>query len=341
MSQSSIAPILITGATGFIGANFVYQFARHGHRVIAYDVNVPIPILTEYWEPYAEHITFEQGSVTDAARLSKVGAQYGLERIVHAAAITAVDPITEAQMAARMVEVNVMGTLRALELGRSLNAKRLVYISSSGVYGFDDPNPIAETAPLPTDRLELYGITKRACEELCLRYAELLNMDIAIGRLNGPYGPMERDTGVRPLMSPIYQIAQAALTHDRVRVRTPQGAFDWTYVLDLAESVRLLTTAPHLPHRIYNLSSGVRRPLSDVFDELSALLPPGTFQFGNDSAEADLDLRLPNRGALDISRLKNDVGYKPAYDLRQGLAESLPWWRAMIQQENTARGKWT
>jgi nucleoside-diphosphate-sugar epimerase len=69
------------------------------------------------------------------------------------------------------------------------------------------------------------------------------------------------------------------------------------------------------------------------------LLPPGTFQFVNESSEADLDLHLSNRGALDISRLKNDVGYKPAYDLQRGLAASLPWWRAMIQQENTARGK--
>ena len=63
---TSSAPILITGATGFIAANFVYQFAQHGHHVIAYDVNLPIPILTEYWAPYAENITFEQGSVTDA-----------------------------------------------------------------------------------------------------------------------------------------------------------------------------------------------------------------------------------------------------------------------------------
>ena len=338
MSQAS-APILITGATGFIGANFVYQFAQHGHHVIAYDVNLPIPILTEYWSPHADNITFEQGSVTDAVRLDEVGARHKPDRIVHSAAITAVDPVTEAQMGARMVEVNVMGTLRALELGRALNVKRLVYISSSGVYGFDDPNTIPETAPLPRERLELYGITKRASEELCLRYAELLHMDIAIGRLNGPYGPMERDTGVRPLMSPIYQIAQAALTHDTVRVRTPQGAFDWTHVLDLAEPVRLLTMAPQLSYQIYNLSSGVRRPLSDVFDEFSALLPPGTFQFIEDGGEVDLELHLSNRGALDISRLNRDVGYKPAYDLQQGLAASLPWWRAMIQIENNTRGK--
>jgi len=292
-------------------------------------------VLDEYWAPFAQDIVFEAGSVTDPARLNEVGTLHKPDRIVHAAAITAVDPITEAQLGARMVEVNVMGTLRALELGRTLKVKRLVYISSSGVYGFDDTNTIYETAELPRDRLELYGITKRASEELCLRYAELLNMDIAIGRLNGPYGPMERDTGVRPLMSPVYQIAQAALTKDVVQVRTPQGGFDWTYVLDLAEAVRLLTMADKLPNQIYNLSSGVKRPLADVYAELVGLLPPGKFEFVDGDAKADLDLRALDRGALDVTRLKEDVGYKPAYDLHKGLATALPWWRKMIQAEKS------
>jgi nucleoside-diphosphate-sugar epimerase len=338
MSETPAPPVLITGATGFIAANFVYQFAAHGHRVVAYDVNPPIPLLNKYWAPYAENITFETGSVTDAARMSEVGNKHKPDRIVHAAAITAVDPVTEAQMGARMVEVNVMGTVRALELGRALNVKRLVYISSSGVYGFDDPNTIPETAELPRARLELYGISKRASEELCLRYAELLGMSIAIGRLNGPYGPMEQDTGVRPLMSPIYQIAQMAFTRNLVRIRNTDGAFDWTYVLDLAESVRLLAMAPTLSNQIYNLSSGVRLPFTDVVKEFGALLPPDRLQLVDADAQADLELNLPKRGALSIARLEEDVGYKPAYDLKQGLATSLPWWREMVELEQNAKG---
>ncbi len=214
-----------------------------------------------------------------------------------------------------------------------------MYISSSGVYGFDDPNVIPETAELPRDRLELYGITKRASEELCLRYAELLGMSIAIGRLNGPYGPMERDTGVRPLMSPIYQIAQMAFTRDVVRIRETDGAFDWTYVLDLAESVRLLTMAPHLANQIYNLSSGVRLPLTEVVKEFAALLPPGRLELVDGESEADLILSLPKRGALSIARLNDDVGYKPAYDMKRGLETSLPWWRAMVELEQNAKGQ--
>ena len=154
---------------------------------------------------------------------------------------------------------------------------------------------------------------------VCTRYAELLNLDIVIGRLNGPYGRMERDTGVRPLMSPIYQIAKAALTNDVVRLHEPEGAFDWTHVLDLAESVRLLVTAEKLPHRIYNLSSGELRPLSDVLRNWTCSFHRENLYLWMRTSKSDIDLKLSNRGALDISRLKNDVGYKPAYDLEQGL----------------------
>lgn len=326
--------VLVTGATGFIGANFVYQLAKSGHRVIANDVNAPIPLLREYWAPYAERIVFEVGSVTDAARLNEIADVHGLEGIVHAAAITAVDPATEARLGARMLEVNIMGTLQLLELARRTRVRRLVYISSSGIYGFDDKNTIPETAVLPTENLDLYTISKRTSEELCLRYAVLLEMDIVIGRLNGPYGPMERDTGVRPLMSPIYQLVRAALVQNEVRIRASDGVFDWTYVLDLATSVQLLLDAPRLPHRIYNLSGGTLYTLEQALDLLQEILP--TFQYRRVEAgeAADIELHLPNRGALDISRLESDVNYAPAFDLRQGLVTALPWWRKMVELEH-------
>ncbi len=325
-------PVLVTGATGFIGANFVLQLAQHGHSVIAYDLNPPIPLLEQYWAPCASRITFAQGSVTDAPRLTEIGKQYAPRAILHAAAITAVDPVTEARMAGRMVQVNLMGTVRLLELARQLNIRRMVYISSSGVYGAaNPPGTILETTPLPPVS-DLYTITKRSSEEICARYHELLNLDVVVGRLNGPYGPMERDTGVRPIMSPIYQLARAALTKRTVRLRAKNRTFDWTYVLDLAEAVRLLLDADTLPHRVYNLSGGQVYPLSDVTHTLQELIPECSFQWVNDGEEADVTLdNMPERSPLDITRLREDVGYESAYPLTQGLTAALPWWRAMVE----------
>ena len=325
-------PVLVTGATGFIGANFVLQLAQHGHPVIAYDLNPPIPLLEQYWAPCASNIIFAAGSVTDAQRLTEIGNQYAPRAIVHAAAITAVDPVTEARMAERMVQVNLMGTVRLLELARQLNVQRMVYISSSGVYGTaNPPGTILETTPLPPVS-DLYTITKRSSEELCARYHELLHLDVVVGRLNGPYGPMERDTGVRPIMSPIYQLARAALTKHSVRLRAKNRTFDWTYVLDLAEAVRLLLDADSLPHRVFNLSGGHVYPLSDVTRTLQELLPDCEFQWVKEGEQADVTLdNMPERSPLDITRLREDVGYQSAYTLKQGLTTALPWWRAMVE----------
>jgi hypothetical protein len=75
-----------------------------------------------------------------------------------------------------------------------------------------------------------------------------------------------------------------------------------------------------------------------VVKEFGALLPPDRLQLVDADAQADLELNLPKRGALSIVRLEEDVGYKPAYDLRQGLATSLPWWREMVELEQNAKG---
>lgn len=335
-TDPSPSTILVTGATGFVAANFVLELAQHGHQVIAYDVNPPIPLLLEYWAPAQANIHFKSGSVTDAARLSEIGKLYAPRKILHAAAITAVDPMTETAMGARMIEVNVMGTVRTLELARQLQAERYIYISSSGVYGaMPTRDPIVETVALPLDGADMYTIAKFASEQLVLRYHALLNLDVAIGRLNGPYGPMERDTGVRPLMSPIYQLATAALLGRTVRVHASNASFDWTYVMDLAKAVRLLLVAPALPNQMYNLSGGVERPLTDVIALLNGLVPNNHLEWVDAPDAAELNLgHVPHRGPLDISRLRDDVGFAPSYDLAQGIAASLPWWRAMLAADN-------
>lgn len=331
IAAQTVQTILVTGATGFVGANLALHLAKHGHRVVAYDLAAPPAVVERFWQGADGQIVFEAGSVTDIKRLMEVAERHTPTAIVHAAAVTAVDFIAEARMATRIIEVNLMGTVRLLELAQRPEIRRMIYISSAGVYGTTDPQVLVpESAPLQINGL--YMIAKETSERLCHRYAELFDLDVAIGRLGQPYGPMERDTGVRTVMSPIYQLARVALTRGTVRIPMPDYTCDWTYTLDLAEAVRLLIEAEALQHPVYNLSNGQSRRVSDVVAQLKLLIPGARFEWVGSDESADVDTRSdPRRGPLDILRLRQDVGYEPAYDLKQGLQAALPWWREMIE----------
>jgi UDP-glucuronate 4-epimerase len=322
----------VTGATGFVGANLVLHLAQQAHRVVAYDLAPPTRLLQSFWGPVEKQVVFKAGSVTDADRLTQIARRHSPDVIVHAAAITAVDPVREAQMLTPMVEANVMGTLRLLDLARELQVRRMIYVSSTGVYGTTDPQvPVPETAPIPYNALGTYEIAKEVSERLCLRYATLHGLDVVVGRLNGPYGPMEKETHMRSIMSPIFQLARAALTKGTVRLCAVDFQYSWTFTLDLARSIRLLVEAASLPNQIYNLSSGQPRLLSEVTTHLTRLIPGANFIWVDAAQSADVDFSNPiRRGPMDISRLRQDVGFDPVYDLERGLGEALPWWREML-----------
>ena len=333
LQMPELAPprtVLVTGGTGFVGANIVLHLAGHGYRVIAYDLLPPPPLLRHFWRAVESRIEFEAGSVTDPARLGEVGEQHRPAWIVHAAAVTAVDAAAEANLASQIIEVNLDGTVRLLELSRRLAVRRMVYISSAGVYGRTDPQvPILEDAPLMASG-SLYITAKQASERICQRWAELFGLDLLIGRLGQPYGPLERDTGVRTVLSPIYQMARRGLAGGKVRVSLPDYGCDWTYTADLATAVRLLLEAEAPSHRVYNLSNGRQRKVSDVIAALGQLIPGAVFDWVGNDEPGDIDTRSdPRRGPLDISRLRRDVGFEPAYDLDQGLTAALPWWQRM------------
>jgi nucleoside-diphosphate-sugar epimerase len=276
-------------------------------------------------------VRFLQGDICDASFLAEVAREHPIEAIVHAAVITAVNPTIEPRDPARTVEVNVMGTVRILELARSLAAlRRFIYVSSSGVYGTTKDQDITIDEDYPVNLPTLYAISKYASEQLTRRYGELYGIEAASIRIGAPYGPMDHQTWARNERNVVCDIIDHALRGETI-VATQAGldfARDWTFIDDTARGIEAALMAPQLHYDVYNLASGVSQSIQAIIDATARYVSDVTVRVTNDPAEVNINLISGKpRGPLSIQRIKDDVGFQPSVPLEEGVRLFVAWWR--------------
>ncbi len=318
--------VLVTGATGFVGINLVKMLAERGYSVVGlyhstYDEFVPWFLGDSLESP---EVNLMRGDITSEETMKSLSSME-LEGIIHSAVITP-SPRVEREIPARICEVNFSGTVRLLELAREADMDRFVYVSSSGIYGDtgDDVTPVPED--LSVSPKGLYGVTKLASEGVVERYAELFALASVSARIGAPYGPGERPTGSREIMSPILEMASGAVEGRSLSLRNPHISRDWTHVLDTCGSLLALYESLPLPQPMYNVSRGESRDLQFAANTLRELVPGAEFFEAPDPDEADTGMSESNRrGPLDVSRLIADTGFQPRIDLDEGLQDYVDW----------------
>jgi len=317
---------LVTGGTGFVGANILKELARSGHDVVCYDLNGPDRLLESFLGDEYSRVTFVQGDILDREKVEGLGGGHRIDKIVHAAVYTVNRVELETSRSRAVVEINIEGTTNLLELARTLQVNRFVYVSSGAVYGAAGPGDQTLNEDTPPAPQNLYGITKYASEMLTRRYGELHRVSTASVRLSTPYGPMERVTGHRAVMSVFYNWTGQAVRGETIQAEDLDQGRDYTYVADIAGGIRTVLDAPVLPHDLYNITAGIWLTSREVLAQVKQLAPSAQVTEVA-AAGAQSPGEAASRGPLSGHRLFNDLHWTPNYDLRAGLAEYLQWRR--------------
>lgn len=316
--------VLVTGASGFVGVNLVEALLARGHEVVAMSLDA---------YPGPGRVTEIRGDTTDTVRVEREMREHRIEALWHGAAITA-GAEREKREASRVVEVNLLATVRALEAAARAGVRRFVYPSSSAVYGFtafDGTGPVTEDAPLRP--MNLYGITKVAAEAAVLRLAPALGLEACAGRINAVFGPWERDTGLRDTLSPHLQLAE--LWKSGKEAVLARGAErDWVYAPDVAEAFVAMLEAKTVPPIAMNISMDRLWP-----PEIMARALPGLKWRYAEAGEAS---NLGYGGPIDRPRrplppppVLGKLGWSPAHTPEAACADYARWLREADRRRAT------
>ena len=324
---------LVTGGTGFVGANIVRELARAGHDVVSYDIASADSLMRQFVSELEGSISFVQGDIRDREAVISLGQDYSIDGVIHAATYTVNQHDLEIERARDVVSINIEGLVNVLEMARIGSVSRFVYVSSGAAYGLAAGTDQTYSEDMPVAPDSMYGITKYAGEMITRRYGQLYGFQTASVRLSTPYGPMERVTGHRAVMSALYQWTGQIARGEPLTVQAhsfpPEDGRDYTYVVDTARGLQAILDAPVLSHDLYNLTTGVWLTYREILDTLADVVPGSVSAKGAQTQE-EMDrarASVSGRGPLSGHRLWQDIRWQPQYDLRAGIADYLQWRR--------------
>jgi nucleoside-diphosphate-sugar epimerase len=318
--------VLVTGATGFVMANLIRHLAERGHDVVGADLKPPDLSLRRFLEGLPGRVSFRHVDVTDRAAVAVLVKDVRPARAIHGAAITSIPTEVERTRFLETADVNVTGTLNVLAALAQVSIGRVVAISSGSVYGpRESLTPIREDDG--KDPQAGYPMSKWAGDMLARRFASVHGLDLAVARLAGPFGPFERDTGSRPLLSPMAGWATAAVKGEPVVVSgSATVPRDTVYVGDVAGGIAAMLFADRLTYDAYNVGWGRGTSAEQAVAALGRIFP---------GLKVDRCADRPSpwsgpgavAGPLCCDRLRQDIGWEPRYDLDSGVAEYIEWLR--------------
>ena len=320
--------VFVTGAAGFIGSHVADALLSRGDRVFGldnFDRFYDRALKERNLAPLQERpgFSFAEADIRDGAALARWGEGVRADALIHLAAKAGVRPSVADP--AGYADVNVNGTIRLLEWARVREIPRVLFASSSSVYGGNTKVPFSEDDFV--DRpVSPYAASKKAGELFCHTYCHLYGMNVVALRFFTVYGPRQRpEMAIHKFTRRILEGKEIDLYGDGSSRR------DYTYIDDIVSGVLGSLRAPP-GFRVYNLGESATVSLSDLVALLEKACGRPASRRRGPLQPGDVPVTY-----ADISRAKAEIGYDPRTPIDQGVARFVDWYRREATRTPTRR----
>jgi UDP-glucose 4-epimerase len=307
---------LVTGAAGFIGSHLVDALAESGHSVrVLDDLSTG---LHDNLHPGAEVVLGDVAD-EDVVRDAVEGVEVVFHQAAHRAVLRSVDHPLATDRA------NTLGTLTVLKAASENGVRRVVYASSSSIYGNVSQAPVPETArPMPRSP---YAVTKLSGEHYCRVFAELYGIETVALRYFNVYGPRQRPDSAYAAVIPLFIDALTTGASPEVHGDGRQSR-DFTYIDDVVTANLAAAYAPAelCSGMAYNIAGGAAYTLLELLDVLGGILEVEPHPVHTSPRPGDV-----RHTRADIGAARRDLGHEPKVAFPQGLERMVEWFALNIR----------
>ena len=310
--------VLVTGGAGFIGSHLCQRLRQDDVEVVVLDNFDP------FYEPAVKRrnlgplqgdggFRLVEGDIRDESLVGELFAGERFDTVFHLAARAGVRP--SLQEPRLYQDVNVTGTVTLLEAARRNEVQRFVFGSSSSVYGNNKKVPFAED-DLVDFPISPYAASKKAGELIAYTYHHLYGMDISCLRFFTVYGPRQR-----PEMA-IHKFTRLISEGEPVpRFGSGGTVRDYTYIDDIIDGI-VATGRQARGYSIYNLGESLTTSLARLIELIEAAVGRKAVIQEQPAQPGDVECTY-----ADVTRARDELGYKPAVPVEEGIPRFVEWYR--------------
>ena len=314
-----MARYLVTGGAGFIGTNIVRELVKRRQKVVVLD-DFSAGKMSNLSD-IKQKIRVVKGDVRDFKTVKRVCR--GVDYILHHAALRAVEESVDDPL--RAGEINVMGTLNVLLAARDSNVKRVVFASSSSVYGSAKTECNVETQALHSE--SPYALSKLIGEQYCSLFSEMYGVEtVSLRYFNafGPYqNPESKYSNVIPILVKNLMDGVASEIHWHGR-----QSRDFVYIDNIVQANIQAAQGKRVKlGGVYNIGNKDNVSINALYNELQKLLGIEIKPIRKPKRAGDV-----LRTYADIRKAGRDFGYKPTVSFEKGLAKSIKWYQENLKK---------